>query len=393
MKDKPKIHFSAQKGWINDPNGPIFFNDEYHIFFQYNPYATHWDNIHWGHARSKDLMHWEELPIALFPDDQGMIFSGCAIFDKDNLSGLGNENDPPVLLFYTSHDEETLREMQCLAYTLDMETFFKYDKNPIIPGKDHTPARDPFIFENKILGGFSLCITREKRIEFYHSNNFLDWEITGSFELPEFAPEGMIECPFMFEDNRHVLVMSMDIADTEFDKLPAEADKHNRFMQYFIGDFDGYKFVLDDGQKNALLIDYGPDLYAGTIFSGVKDTILIAWLGDFSNGAKDLHTEKEGYKGILSLPRKLKLKKTDTFFVLIQSFYPDLKSIDNVIYIKTPLMNTEGSKEDDIYDRSIMEMIDKGFDEILIDGCVRECLKDEGSISYTSYINFKEKND
>ena len=166
---------------MNDPNGPVFYKGEYHLFFQHNPYGTHWDNMHWGHAKSKDLVHWEELPIALFPDDDGMIFSGSALVDKGNITGFGSTENPPLLLFYTSHDAKTKREMQCLAYTLDCIHFYKYEKNPLIPGLEQTPARDPQVFVNDILGGFSLCLPVENKVEFYHSDNLFDWEKTGEF--------------------------------------------------------------------------------------------------------------------------------------------------------------------------------------------------------------------
>ncbi|MCR4649072.1 MAG: glycoside hydrolase family 32 protein [Lachnospiraceae bacterium] len=357
----PLVHFSPHKGWMNDPNGPVYFNGEYHVFFQHNPNDVYWDSMHWGHAKSNDLMHWEELPIALFPDEQGMIFSGSAFIDKDNITGLGSEKKPPVLLFYTSHDAATKREMQCMAYTPDMEHFYKYEGNPVIPGKENTPARDPQVFENKILGGFSLCLTVENAVEFYHSNDLISWEKTGEFRLPEYAVHGMIECPCMFEDEKHVLMMSMDIPDSEISKLPEDSVPHNRLMQYFVGTFDGKTFAADENQKETLLVDYGPDFYAGTIFSNTKDTILIAWLGDFSEKAKNSETVKEGFKGILSFPRTLKLKKTNSGYRLYHTFIKGCEGEEGVSYRK-----------------------DDG-EESITDGCVSEIIKDNGLKAYTSY--------
>ena len=360
---RPTIHFTPKKGWINDPNGPVFFNGEYHLFFQHNPDATHWDNMHWGHAKSKDLIHWEELPIALFPDEQGMIFSGSALVDKENITGFGSKDNPVLLLFYTSHDAITLREMQCLAYTTDCVHFYKYEMNPIIPGKDHTPARDPHVFVNNILGGFSLCITVESAVEFYHSSNLIDWEKTGEFVLPQYAIHGMIECPCLIRDTKDVLMMSMDVSDSEFCKFPKDAVPHNRTMQYFVGEFDGYSFKADDSQNETLLADYGPDFYAGTIFSNLEDNILIAWLGDFSEGAKNAPTVAEGFKGILSYPRKLKLETTKEGYRLRQSFVSIPESEESISYTKT----------EDL--------------EILTDGCVKEIIKENGFKVFTSYID------
>ena len=358
---RPSIHFAPHKGWMNDPNGPIFFKGEYHLFFQHNPDNTYWDNMHWGHAKSKDLVHWEELPIALFPDEDGMIFSGSALVDERNVTGLGSAENPAILLFYTSHDSKTGREMQCVAYTTDFAKFYKYGNNPIIPGKEHTPARDPQVFENKILGGYSLCLTVEKAVEFYHSTNLLEWKKTGEFLLPKYALHGMIECPCMFNDDKDVLMLSMDITDSEFDKLPKEAIPHNRLMQYFVGTFNGYNFIFDDTQKEALLVDYGPDFYAGTVFSNFEDTILIAWLGDFSEEAKNAPTIKDGFKGIMSYPRKLTLKENNGEYRLSHSFYPTPNSGNGVRYEKT---DTE---------------------ETLIDSCVKERIKENGLMAFTQF--------
>lgn len=358
---RPEIHFSPRKGWMNDPNGPVFYKGEYHLFFQHNPNDVYWDSMHWGHAKSKDLVYWEEQPIALYPDEQGMIFSGSAIVDKTNITGFGSKEDSPLLLFYTSHKGDTSREMQCLAYTTDCEHFFKYGGNPIIPGQDNTPARDPYVFENEIIGGYSLCLTVEKAIEFYHSDNLIDWNKTGEFRLPEYALQGMIECPCIFKDKKYVFMMSMDIPDSEFSKLPGKAAPHNRLMQYFVGDFDGYSFTASADQKEALLVDYGPDFYAGTIFSNVKDTILIAWLGNFSKATETAPTVKEGFKGIMSYPRKLELKMTKDGYRLSSDFYPIPRAYGNFVY------------------REI------GDEKILRDGCVTERIKENGLISYSAY--------
>ena len=352
---RPLVHFSPAKGWMNDPNGPVFYKGEYHLFFQHNPDNVFWDNMHWGHAVSKDLMHWVELPIALFPDEQGMIFSGSAFVDKDNVSGFGKEDSPALLLFYTSHDHKTMREMQCLAYTTDGKEFFKYDKNPLIEGKVHTPARDPHVFENKIIGGYSLCFTTEDAVVFYHSTNLLNWEKTGEFRLPEYALNGMIECPCMLEFEKHVLMMSVDVPESEFNKFPKEASAHSRTMQYFVGDFNGLTFTTDKEQNEVLLVDYGNDFYAGTVFSNVKEKILIAWMGDFSDEAKAVNTEAEGFKGTLSFPRKLELRKTEKGYRLHHEFYPCPKGEEGIIYVS----NEEG---DFISDRIISESIkENGF--------------------------------
>lgn len=362
---RPKYHFTAKYGWINDPNGLVFYKDKYHIFFQFNPNGLCWDSMHWGHAISDDLLHWEQLPTALFPDEMGDIFSGSCIYDKDNISRLGTNENPPLLAFYTSHNPKTKKEQQCIAYSLDGITFEKYKGNPIIPGSDNTPARDPHVFANKIKGGYSMCFTVEEKILFYHSENLTDWRKTGEFTLPEYALSGMIECPSMFpleyeETEKYVLMMSMDIPESEFGKLPKEAKPHSRLMQYFVGDFNGDCFIASKEQKKVLLADYGPDFYAGTVFSNLDEIIMMAWLGNSADSMK-IPTEDEGFRGILSYPRKLSLQRKDDVYVLRQSFCPPINEKAEINYIRYP-------------DR-----------EEIIDNCVKETITSDG-YGICSYI-------
>jgi len=375
-KLRPQFHFTPSSGWMNDPNGTIYYAGKYHLFYQHNPYDVVWDHMHWGHAVSEDLLHWEHLPIALFPDGDGDIFSGSCIYDSENRSGLGSRENPQLLAFYTSHHPENKREMQCVAASTDGIHFEKYADNPIIPAMEkslsgHTPAedgsaegmlpfnkylpsRDPQVFPNPVTGGFGMCLTTEKEILFYHSDNLLSWKKTGAFRLPEYAFRGMIECPCLFfadvaGTKKAVLMMSMDVPEEEFAKFPEGADRHSRLMQYFVGAFDGSVFVTDPRQKSALLVDYGRDFYAGTVFAGVSEPILIAWLGNSSESMK-IPTEKEGFRGVMSYPRKMTLCDTPDGYRLKQEFYP--------------------SRDE----------------RILTDGCVREEISEDGMIVKTCCI-------
>ena len=365
QKLRPKIHFTPEKGWMNDPNGLVFYQGKYHLFYQHDPYSLVWDTMHWGHAVSDDLIHWEHLPIALYPDDIGVIYSGSCFVDTDNVTGWGSDGKPALLAFYTSHKMDTSRECQCLAYSTDGVSFQKYEGNPIIPGKDHTPARDPQVFRNTILGGYSMVLTREKCVEFYRSSDFISWAKTGEFRLPDYALHGMIECPCMFcTDGKYVLMLSMDVPESEYGKFPEEAVPHARVMQYFTGSFDGMCFAADPSQKEVLLVDYGPDFYAGTIFSNVKETILIAWLGDFSYGARNTPTENEGFRGIQCFPRKLTIVQTENGERLHHEFFP--------------------FRKEDLPDGVILN---SSSEEIqLIDNCVAESISNSGIISRSSYI-------
>ena len=365
QKLRPKIHFTPEKGWMNDPNGLVFYQGKYHLFYQHDPHSLVWDTMHWGHAVSDDLIHWEHLPIALYPDDIGVIYSGSCFVDTDNVTGWGSDGKPALLAFYTSHKMDTSRECQCLAYSTDGVSFQKYEGNLIIPGKDHTPARDPQVFRNTILGGYSMVLTREKCVEFYRSSNFISWAKTGEFRLPDYALHGMIECPCMFcTDGKYVLMLSMDVPESEYEKFPEEAVPHARVMQYFTGSFDGMCFAADPSQKEVLLVDYGPDFYAGTIFSNVKETILIAWLGDFSDGARNTPTENEGFRGIQCFPRKLTIVQTENGERLHHEFFP--------------------FRKEDLPDGVILN---SSSEEIqLIDNCVAESISNSGIISRSSYI-------
>lgn len=370
---RPKYHFTPKKGWINDPNGPVFYKGKYHLFYQHDPNSLVWDRMHWGHAVSDDLLSWEHLPIVLYPDDMGDIYSGSAVVDKENVSGLGSKEDPALLVFYTSHHMETKREQQCVAYSLDGLTFTKYEGNPIIPGKEHTPARDPHVISNPILGGFTMTFTKEDAVVFYHSKDLLTWEKTGEFIPPEKALTGMIECPCMFpcrvssDESKYVLILSMDIPEDEFSKFPEGCVPHKRLMQYFVGDFDGNKFVLDDSYNGPLMVDNGPDFYAGTIFSNVPDPILISWLGDFSEDAR-IPMENEGFRGVMSYPRKLSLGSENGTYFLKQEFYPD----PNEISKKYPA------------DPEVSYTKENGR-EILRDHCVEETIVD-GEYALTRFV-------
>lgn len=356
MSLRPKEHFTPKYGWMNDPNGLIFYKGRYHVFYQHNPHGLNWDSMHWGHAVSDDLVHFEHLPIALYPDETGDIFSGSCFKDHQNVSKLGTDDNPPLLAFYTSHDPKSGREQQCVAVSLDGVNFSKYPLNPVIPANGPAPARDPQVFANPVRGGYSLILTTEKEVEFYHSDNLLSWEKTGAFRLPSHAFQGMIECPCLFwtvpegeTKSKCVLMMSMDIPESEYSKFPKEAAVHSRLMQYFTGDFDGNTFVPDNPVNRPLLVDYGPDFYAGSIFSNLNETVMMAWLGN-SEESMRIPTDGEGFRGILSFPRKLSLVCVNGEYHLKHCF----------------LAPHENAKE-------------------IKDAIVRETISADGLIAYTAY--------
>lgn len=282
-KLRPLIHFSAKRGWLNDPNGLVFHNGTYHLFFQHNPYGWKWGNMHWGHAVSKDLLHWEEVGEALYPDAMGPMFSGSAVIDWHNTSGFGKDGKPPMILAYTAFGPPAT---QCLAYSNDDgKTFTKYEKNPVI--KEITGGnRDPKIFWHEPTKKWVQVLYVERKpkhmIAFFTSSNLIDWTPTSEIE-------GFFECPDFFE---------LPIEGTKgTKKWVLQAADH----RYMIGSFDGLKFTpetpLYPGHR-------GKGFYAAQTFSDIPKEdgrrIQIGWLQAPSPGMP--------FNQCMSLPLELSLK-------------------------------------------------------------------------------------
>ena len=289
---RPEVHYTAEKGWINDPNGLTYVDGTYHLFAQYYP-EPHKGPKHWSHAVSQDLLHWQHLPVALAPDELGAMFSGSAVVDRENASGFGAGGKAPMVLMYTAHGEH---EQQCIAYSTDYVHFTKYAGNPVIPNTEIRNFRDPKVFPNPIRGGWSVAITMTDRVAFFASKDLKHWEKTG-----EFGPEGNFmpgqwQCPDLFPltihgEDKWVLVISMG---------------HQR-TQYFTGTFDGDTFRCDMPYQPVKLLDQGFDNYAGVTFNGTEDRILISWATSWVY-ARKLPTGV--FCGYLSMPRRLSLADT-----------------------------------------------------------------------------------
>lgn len=324
------VHFTPKNGWTNDPNGLIYVNDEYHLFYQHYPADTKWGPMHWGHAKSQDLLHWEHLPIALYPTEEEYIFSGSAIVDEENVSGFGKEDCKAVLLFYTVHNPKTGEQMTHVAYSTDMLHFTKYEKNPIIANRQtdknfKRDFRDPKVFRNKVKGGFGMVLAAGEAIVFFHSKDLLHWEMTGSFSPGEFGFGGICECPDFFamsiekkslqdtlqktDTEKYILTMSI-ICTKEGEK------EESHVMQYFVGDFDGDCFINIQPFEKTQLLDFGPDNYAMVSFSNTPDVIMMGW-GENWNAARR-NTESHFF-GKMSLPRVFKLRQVNGKYKLTQS--------------------------------------------------------------------------
>ena len=253
---RPQVHFSPNEKWMNDPNGMFFLDGEYHLFFQHNPDASVWGPMHWGHAVSKDLMHWEELPIALYPDDLGTIFSGSAVVDWNNTSGLGTKENPPVVAFYTYHNADmekkgaTDYQTQALAYSLDKgKTWEKYSDNPIIENPGIKDFRDPKVMWHEPSSKWVMVLAQKDHIGFYSSDNLIDWSLESTFGEEIGSHGGVWECPELLlmpiegtNESRYVLLVS----------ISPGGPNGGSATQYFVGDFDGKEFHLDSEWQSEL---------------------------------------------------------------------------------------------------------------------------------------------
>ncbi|RKJ41194.1 glycoside hydrolase family 32 protein [Acutalibacter sp. 1XD8-33] len=297
---RPELHYTPKTGWINDPNGLIFAQGKYHLFAQYGP-EPHWGDLHWSHAVSGDLLHWEHLSPALAPDEMGMMFSGSAILDQENASGLGEEGRPPILLFYTAHGDH---EQQCLAYSLDGVNFTKYPGNPIIPNTEIQDFRDPKVFPNPIKGGWTMALAVGDHVEFYASSDLLHWEKTGDFGPQGNYSEGVWECPDLFPlevEGKTLWVLLVSMGPNPVN--------HGARTQYFTGTFDGDTFRCDGRFTQAEFIDAGFDNYAGVTFANLDRQVLVGWAAN-PVYAGNLPTGEFCCQH--TLPRELSLVNTET---------------------------------------------------------------------------------
>lgn len=315
---RPRFHYSPANNWCNDPNGLVYNNGEYHLFYQYNPFGNVWGHMTWAHATSKDLIHWKHLPIAIAEEKDTMIFSGTCVVDKNNTSGFGKNGQVPMVAVYTGHIENK-NQSQHIAYSLDNGiTWTKYNKNPVLDlGKKD--FRDPKIFwyEPKQYWVMALMFPVEHFVQFYSSVNLKDWN-----HLSDFGPvgdtSGVWECP--------------DLTQVPVDGLPGKKKwvlqtSQNASMQYFVGEFDGIRFTNENSVDKIVRPDYGPDYYAAIAYNQLPVShfpTAIGWINNW-NYANDIPTDP--WKGAFSLPRTMKVKKVNNEWVLVQQPVAAVKTL------------------------------------------------------------------
>lgn len=313
-----QYHFTPQKGWTNDPNGLVYIDGVYHLFYQHYPHDIVWGPMHWGHAVSTDLIHWEHKPIAIYPTEEEYIFSGSCVYDRENVSGLGTKEQPPLVALYTGHNPVTGEQQQCVAYSTDFENFKKFEGNPVIKNMLEDAGfqkdfRDPKVFINTVKDGFSLVLAAGSKLEFYHSENLLFWKKTGEFDPGVRGFAGICECPdcFPLETEagvKWILTVSMILSEDKVGMPVAERGFINsHVMQYFVGEFDGETFVDTERATTPLILDYGLNNYAMVSFLHSPEPLLLGW-GENWNYVYKIPVEK--VRGKMTLARKVRLVKT-----------------------------------------------------------------------------------
>ena len=336
---RPQFHFSPEAHWMNDPNGMVFYDGEYHLFYQYYPDSTVWGPMHWGHAVSNDLVFWEHLPIALYPDSLGYIFSGGAVVDWKNTSGFGKEGKPPLVAFFTHHKMEWEKagrndfQYQSLAYSNDKgRTWTKYEGNPIVGNPTSIrDFRDPNVVWDEVNQQWIMVLAAGSYTQFWVSKDIKEWTQTSDFGMQHGVHDCLWECPDFFpiqvtggEETKWVLLQNIN----------AGGSNGGSSLQYFVGDWDGKTFTLDaEFEKDVPLgkgvfLDYGRDNYAGVTWSDVPKSdgrrIFLGWMSNWDY-AQIVPTST--WRSAMTLPRELGLFKTEQGYRLFAQPVGELENL------------------------------------------------------------------
>ena len=308
---RPVYHHTPAYGWMNDPNGMFYKDGVWNLYFQHNPYGSQWENMTWGHSTSTDLVHWNFQGDPVQPDALGTVFSGSAVVDKENTSGFGKG---AVIALYTSAGES---QTQSMVYSTDNgKTFTKYEGNPVITS-NVPDFRDPHMFWNEDIKKWNMILAAGQHMEIYTSDNLKDWKLESSFGEKYGNHGGVWECPDL---------MKMKVRGTDKEKwmLICNINPGGPFggsaTQYFIGDFDGYKFTCESKPEVTKWMDYGKDHYATVTFDNAPAgrRVAIAWMSNWQY-ANQAPTQQ--YRSGNSIPRDLGLfeYKGETYCSVVPS--------------------------------------------------------------------------
>lgn len=336
---RPQIHFSPKAHWMNDPNGMVYYKGIYHLFFQYYPDGTVWGPMHWGHATSTDLVHWKEKPIALYPDSLGYIFSGSAVADINNTSGLGGKGKIPLVAIYTNHDPVGQKagrnnyQNQSIAFSLDNgETWTKYAGNPVLKNPGITDFRDPKVSWFEEGKKWIMTLATKDRITFFSSPDLKNWKKESEFGESVGAHGGVWECPDLF---------SMDYKGAKIWVLLVNINpggpNGGSATQYFTGKFNGKTFI--PFETDTRWLDYGPDEYAGVTWSNTgKRKIFLGWMSNWDY-ATVVPTQK--WRSAMTVPRELGISKIGNKFMLTSTPVSELNILNKKIIDEKDLDVTE----------------------------------------------------
>ncbi len=315
---RPAYHFAPARNWMNDPNGLVYFEGEYHLFYQYNPYGDRWGHMSWGHAVSRDLVTWEELPVAL-PETDVMAFSGSAVIDWNNTSGFGKNGRPPMVAAYTGYDPKTKNQSQFVAYSNDKGRTWTVHGKVLDIGS--TEFRDPKVFWHAASKRWVMLVVMavENRLAIYTSGDLKTWA-----HASDFGPAGgrgkNWECPDLFElpveggkPGEKRWVLGINLGDSGIGGGSGG--------QYFVGDFDGTRFTPDPSWgREPQWMDYGADFYAAVSWNDLpKDDLRRIWIGWANDWRYANAIPTYPSRGLMSLPRVVSLKKTPQGYRIAQA--------------------------------------------------------------------------
>jgi fructan beta-fructosidase len=319
---RPQFHFTPKEKWMNDPNGMVYKDGIYHLFYQYHPGSSVWGPMHWGHATSRDLLHWKRQPVKLFPDSIGTIFSGSAVVDKKNTAGFGKN---ALVAIFTQHnhagEEAGTKDFQnqSIAYSLNNgKTWTKYAHNPVLRTPGIKDFRDPKVIWYEPSKKWIMTLAVVDRVYFYSSPDLKVWVKESEFGKDAGAHGGVWECPDLFPmeyegTQQWVLIVSIN---------PGGPNKGSA-TQYFVGQFDGKNFT--PYSNDTQWIDYGPDNYAGVTWSNTgKRKIFIGWMSNWSYAS---HVPTETWRGAMTFPRELRLMKENNNWLVASLPVNELQKI------------------------------------------------------------------
>lgn len=317
---RPEYHFTPAANWLSDPNGLVHDGKRWHMFYQYNPHGEDWGHMSWGHAVSRNLAQWEEFPPALLADERRMAFSGSAVLDREDTAGFGR--DAMVALYTAAATGEPQHQAQALAWSVDQgNSWTDYSGNPVLD-LQMADFRDPFVFRHEASASWIMIVVKsnEQIAQIYRSNDLVTWRLTS--EIPAGSAPGLIwECPTLVE-----LPISESDASRWLFKVDALHDAPGAGALYWVGSFDGHTFIPDESGWRVL--DHGRDFYAAIAWNGPRDQAgRPAWIGWMGNHAYQKDFPKRGWRGVMSVPRRLGLVEDGDRLHLTQQVEPSVEGL------------------------------------------------------------------